>query len=537
VVAVLLWWQLERARDAPERTPVRQEEAVPGDLSRRSPGGAKADPAEDPAARDPVPNQLPASGYENPPLLLEGRVLHADGRPAKGAEVSTGWGGTAIASFGVGPYAWRTTTDEAGRYRFLLTISRTRLPKSLDVRARLDDQVAMPETVDEPRTPFTMRDLVLEDGLQVCVRVRNSARAPVAGAHGFLAVFRDGVTEHRRLVAWSDEEGLLAFFPLRKSAEWSLRLTVTHPSYPKTEKRLDLAGQRAGKIGEVVLPLGIQVRGRVTDPEGKPRSGVYVVAASLQEDALKAQWNLQAETDAKGAFVVNGIPAGEGRLLLYPDLTRPASSFSTTRRSPWLSDSFTGTNGGVIDLGTIVMHPAGTISGRVIDADGTPLKTATVGVRVEFRGLTSPWTTTGADGSFTLWDIPPGEYTLHASQARGEKGVLEGEVKGVRPDGPEVTVQLKIKPGIVLRFFSAQNPTERVATDALGYTCQRSPDATSGFGGMRSRGRRTWYRLDKQPGVWYVKVSVPGYEEVDFGKVTLPADKDLVLDVFLRKAE
>jgi len=555
VVAFLYWWG---TRDTTERAPVRQGEAVPGDASRRpvrrsaareggSPDpsavarsakaeGAKADPASDPAPA-PAPDAAPAE----PRLLLAGRVVHADGRPAAGAAVSTGWGGSAIRSDGQIPkglerYIWRTTTDEEGRFEFLATRTRPELPVMFDVRARLADQVAMPATVEKAKAPFAMNDLVLVDGLVVSARVVNGARAPVAGAHGLLSVFRDGVTEHRRLVATSDGKGLLVFFPLRRSPEWSLRLTVTHPSYPETKTRLDVADQRAGGIGEIVLPLGVEVRGRVADPAGQPRAGVYVVAAFLKKDTLKAQWNLQAVSDAQGAFVVQGIPAGLSRLLLYPGLKRRASSFNTTRQPPWLSEPFTGTNGGVIDLGTIVLHAPGTIRGRVIDAEGTPLRNATVGLHGAFRGMTNPWVLTKADGRFVLPDVPPGEYAVHASQSRGENGVLQGEAPAVRPDAAAIEIQVRIKPGILLRFFSATNPTERVATKAISYSCGQSAEP-GGRGGHRSGVAKTWYRINREPGVWYVTVRVPGYEEVDFGRVVLPADRDLVLDVHLRKKD
>ncbi|MHC4161532.1 MAG: carboxypeptidase regulatory-like domain-containing protein [Planctomycetota bacterium] len=546
ILALLAWWQLERARDAPDRAPVRQEETVPADASEKDLADAPrktvpADASEEDLADAPR-EQEPVAEPKEPRLLLAGRVVHADGSPAAGAEVSTGWGGSAILAGlqipkGLERYVWRTTTDEQGRYRFFAKRNRRDLPGSLDVRARLGDRVAMPETVDQPEAPLAMKDLVLVDALVVSVRAVNGARDPVAGAHGLLSVFRDGVTEHRRLVAISDGEGLMTFFPLRRSAHWSLRLTVTHLSYPETKARLDLADQRAGKIGEVVLPFGVQVQGRVADPEGRPRAGVCVVAASQKKDTLEAQWNLQAVSGGDGAFVVKGIPAGEGRLLLFPGLNRRASSFNTARQSPWLSEGFTGTNGGVVDLGTIVLHAPGTIRGRVIDAQGTPLKNATAGLRGAFRGMTNPWVLTKADGSFVLPDVPPGEYVVHASQSRGENGVLHGEVPAVRPDGPEVTVQVRIKPAILLRFFQAQDPTERVATKAISVTCWRSPDESAGRWGVRSGTARTWYRLDREPGAWYVRVRVPGYEEVDFGRVVLPADRDLVLDVHLRKTD
>lgn len=529
-LAVLAWWQLDRAHEAPNRAPRRQGDALPDDVRRSA--QHEGGPEEQP----------PASRPEQPRLLLEGRVVHADGRPAEGAEVSTGWAGSVIR--GGGPlaeglerFAWRTTTGADGRFRFFATRTRPTLPTHLDVRARLQDRVAMPAALEERRAPYGMGDLVLEEGLVVRAHVRNSAGAPIGGAQGFLAVFRDGVTEHRRLAATSDAQGDLVFFPLRKSAKWSLRLTVSHPSYPEMETRLDLADQRAGKIAEVVLPLGVQVRGRITDPEGRPRTGVCAVAATCQEESLEAQWNLQAVTDAQGEFVVNGIPAGEACLLLYPEKHGRVSSFNTLRELPWISDPFTGTNGGVIDLGTFVMHAPGAVRGRVVDAAGTPLETVSVSLRGTYFGLSGPWVLSQADGGFVLKDIPPGTYTVHASKSRGEQGVLEGEAQGARPDGPEVTVRLEVKPGIVLRLFSAKHPTERVATDGLGYTCRRTPEGSTGIGGTRTSAPRTWFRLDRDPGVWYVTVQVDGYESVDFGKVILPEDRDLVLDVYLSKTE
>jgi hypothetical protein len=468
--------------------------------------------------------------------------VHADGRPAQGAEVSTGWGGSAILGHGRIPkglerYVWNTTTDTDGHYQFFAKRNRTGLPGSLDVRARLGDSVAMPETVDAPEAPLVMPDLVLEDGLVVRVRVVSGARAPVTGAHGLLSVFRDGVTEHRRLATISDGNGLLEFFPLRRSAEWSLRLKVTHERYPETQARLDLAGQRAGRIEEVVLPLGVQVRGRVADPDGQPRPDVYVVAAIRKGDALKAQWYLQSISGTDGRFAVAGIPAGRARLLLYPDLSRRASLGNTARKLPWLSEPFTGADGSAIDLGTIVLHPAGTIRGRVVDPRGAPLANASVSLRGAFRGIRSPWVFTRADGSFVFGDVPPGDYTVQASQSRGETGgVYHGEVPAVRPDAAPIDVQVRIKPGIVFRFFSAEDRTKRVATKAISYDCQPTPTEATG-GGVRSGAPVTWYRLDQKPGAWYVKVRVPGYEEVDFGRVVLRPDEDLLLDAYLRKTD
>jgi hypothetical protein len=522
IVAVLLWWQLERAREAPERAPARQEEAVPDDASRRPAGVAPEAPAP------PQP--------EEPRLLLAGRVLHADGSPAVGAEVSTGWGGSAI-GLSRRLYVWRTTTDADGRYRFVAKRNRTGLPGSLDVRARLGDRVAMPETVDEPEAPLAMPDLVLEDGLVVRVRVVNGARAPVAGAHGLLSVFRDGVTEHHRLAASSDGEGLLEFYPLRRSAEWSLRLDLKHERHARTRAWLDLAGQRAGRIEEVVMPLGVQVRGRVVGPDGQPTTGVWVVPATRKGETLDAQWHLQTFPDAGGSFALEGVPPGRGRLLLYAGLRRRAGPGSSERGLPWLSEPFTGTDGSVIDLGTIVLHAGGTIRGRVVDPGGAPLPNASAGLRGALRGILSPWVLTRADGSFVFEDVPPGEYTVQASQSRGEHGVFEGEVPAVRPDAAEVEVRLAVKPGIVLRFFSAEDRTKRVATDAVSFDCRPTPSETSGIGGFRSGSPVTWYRLDRAPGTWYVKVRVPGYEEVDFGRVVLRPDGDLVLDAYLRKSD
>ena len=37
ILALLAWWQVERARVAPDRAPVRKEEAVPDDVSERKP--------------------------------------------------------------------------------------------------------------------------------------------------------------------------------------------------------------------------------------------------------------------------------------------------------------------------------------------------------------------------------------------------------------------------------------------------------------------------------------------------------------------
>lgn len=78
----------------------------------------------------------------------------------------------------------------------------------------------------------------------------------------------------------------------------------------------DAAAPATPQFGNALSGEALAVRGRVTDAEGKPAVGadVYAVCAAFQGgDGRSRQKVLLGKTDAAGAFLISGLPLGDGQ--------------------------------------------------------------------------------------------------------------------------------------------------------------------------------------------------------------------------------
>lgn len=139
----------------------------------------------------------------------------------------------------------------------------------------------------------------------------------------------------------------------------------------------------------------IRVEGRVTTRSGQPIEGALVV------------WQLtppvEAKTDSQGAFAIEA-PAGGDRAIMVMKAGFMPASFSRQGRTSVL----------------FRLSPTGSITGRVLDADGDPVPRAQVtplrqswyerGRRSLFAA--SITVTADADGIYTFHNLTPGRYYL-----------------------------------------------------------------------------------------------------------------------------
>jgi prenyltransferase beta subunit len=148
-----------------------------------------------------------------------------------------------------------------------------------------------------------------------------------------------------------------------------------------------------------------------------PLSGVLVEITSL---------GLSATTNSSGAFTLSNVAAGGA------DLTFTKAGYAVG------TVSVTVGAGDVLAIGTIYINPnpdSGIVSGTATNAsDGTPLS----GVLITVTGAVPLTATTGADGTYTITDVPSGAVTFSATQsgyldANGSGTVIQGGVLTFSP--------------------------------------------------------------------------------------------------------
>ena len=186
-------------------------------------------------------------------------------------------------------------------------------------------------------------------------------------------------------------------------------------------RRIAYALRRVGgSIGDTVLVPGSRVVGRVRDARGMPIAGARVVVESSIEEhqSYLAHPYAGAVSNAKGRFVVPCVPRRGIRV------TAIARGYSSASKL-------------VVDQSpSFVLTKTGFVRGRVVDANGKPMKDVkVVASTVEKLGRSNE-TRSDANGEFALTVPKQGRFAVHAHEGRPPhrsfRGVLcHGPVDGV----------------------------------------------------------------------------------------------------------
>ena len=255
--------------------------------------------------------------------------------------------------------------------------------------------------------------------------------SPVRGAEVRLSI--DG--RFSRLVTTNGE----GRFEIRNLPAGEYRLTVSKSGFITLEygqqRPFETAstitiGEGQSATGNVALPRGGAIFGRVLDEFGEPSIGTRVqVLRNRAEDGGRRLIAVGAadQTDDTGAFRIYGLPPGEyfvaastgliDAIKRDPPVYYPGTS-AFAEAVPITLGAGADVNA---DFQISAVLRAATISGVVLNSSGGPspgamvnLSSNTVSATPGAQSMAMLHADAGPDGSFTIQNVPPGPYTLTA---------------------------------------------------------------------------------------------------------------------------
>jgi protocatechuate 3,4-dioxygenase beta subunit len=209
------------------------------------------------------------------------------------------------------------------------------------------------------------------------------------------------------------------------------------------------------------LPRMSVIAGRITDDLGEPIEGVTVMAMrSRYWDGTRqlvptgqgfvqtndvgeyrilglapGTYYVQAQTKETWAVTQNGV----SHVLGYAPTYFPGTAVVSDARRVTVA---LGREASATDI-SLVVGRAATVSGTALDSQGRPFPN--VGLREEIRGENfarfggNKSSAVAADGSFTIRDVPPGDYKLAASTGNGSDHPEVAVVPITVEDGVDLT--------------------------------------------------------------------------------------------------
>jgi protocatechuate 3,4-dioxygenase beta subunit len=205
------------------------------------------------------------------------------------------------------------------------------------------------------------------------------------------------------------------------------------------------------------LPRGGVLTGRIVDEFGDPVSDVAVSAMQLRYMAGRRRpvnAGRQSVTDDLGQFRIWGLPPGEyivsATLRSFNIVDAQMQTGATNEATGYAPTYYPGTGnvaeahrvaltlGAEASVAEFALLPVRTakITGTVVDAEGKPVREGFVslmqsqpiggGEGMMFFGGMGGGGRIGADGSFTLSNVTPGEYALQARVRRTKPGEAPG---------------------------------------------------------------------------------------------------------------
>jgi RNA polymerase sigma factor (sigma-70 family) len=444
LAGVLMWWR--GGGDGPVAGPVQVDQ----DIRRLRPALVGA-PAETEATRAGV---------------IEGSVKDPQGRPVRGATVALTRAPGPVATPDMARPVATAHTDAGGGFRF-----ESALPGTYQATASVTDWMAVASPV------FTLQhgeqkriDLRLRPGGELLEgRVLDEGGGPIPRARVTLSLGYPWTTymmmapgpkpPARAFQAVADDEG--RYRVRLEPREYQLRVEAS--GYVTAETT---AAVTRRVIRDVRLQPAARLSGRVLERgSGRPVAGAQVELASAVP--MGGSFH-QTTSDDEGRFVVGDAEAGAYQL------TARHREMNLVGAGPAVTLVPLQTR----DNADVLVDPAATVSGRVIDAEGRGVRGAVVFGHGEQQGrLVAARDLAGVDGRFELSGVVPGRFRVVAESVGAASGRAETSVT-VGPEGArDVTLKLD---GSSTSLQLAGRVVRADGTPAAGALVRADPDGQRG---------------------------------------------------------
>ena len=281
--------------------------------------------------------------------------------------------------------------------------------------------------------------------------------------------------------ALANAKGEFSISPLPFGECWVTAQRIGFVSMGPNERVSLSAGTHKEAIKLKLVPAGA-ITGRVVNAAGEPCPGVVVLAEGVYPGSIMA--------DDQGQFRLGGLPPGRYRVkatketLPFPPEIRADGSVEVYDADTYYPNSLSAKTAQWLEVRAgaevtgievrMVRTPVVGISGKVT---GMPAGVKNVGVNLVPNGR---GTGVRPDGTFTIWRIPPGKYSLHAQQWSGQASLrsapVEIEVTTANLENLELPMIPPFEIAGQLRFDDDQaKQPPRPPTRADGTTPQAPP--------------------------------------------------------------
>jgi hypothetical protein len=244
---------------------------------------------------------------------------------------------------------------------------------------------------------------------------------------------------------------------------------------------LDLGDKQIADRVDFSLPRGGVITGRIVDEFGEPVIGAMVQpmrSTTVNGQRREVPAGQQATTPDTGEFRLWGLPAGEYLVMVTAQSRGMGFMETTDDRTGYPPTYYPGTanpseaqpvtvaigqTASGIDI-TLMPTRTATITGTTIDSKGQPLRRGNVMLSPRtgvFMGMMSGGMIR-PDGTFTISNVAPGEYTVRATTSMSGPGVPpEVLIANITVTGEDIT-------GLVLTPMRAVKITGRIVLDPPG---------------------------------------------------------------------